>query len=109
PESKVAAVTVAQRVYYQLATVVSFSAVGVDSARVIYSAEGEPTLSAPCTRIPGASARIVTLGLKANIGYSFRVVACGGSAVGSSSVSVASGSLPAPLEDVATLMTGTPT
>jgi len=101
-------VRVEQSAYNELATVIAFSAVGMDSARVLYTAEGDPPLSTPCSQVLTDSARIPALGLKAETNYVYQVVSCGVPAVVSSIVSGRTGSLPIGLQDIVLQITGSP-
>lgn len=91
-----------------LADVLTFLATGLDSARVVSTAQGEPTLATPCVRLATDSGRIVVLDLKPSKTYVQHVSACGVGGVVSPPVSISSGALPTPLQDVRLQITGMP-
>ncbi|SRR6266550_610811 len=100
PKGVVQSLRVEPNPYNQLASLVSFSAIAVDSAQVVYAAEGQPALTTPCVRLVSDPARVSVLGLKPNTSYAYHVAACGSASVVSSTVIGLSGSLPNGLEDV---------
>ena len=103
----IARLGVAQNPYDALSTVVSLTATHVDSARVVYGADGEPQLATPYCQMRGDSARITTLGLRPNTHYYHVVEAVGsGIRVVSDTLYFTTGDLPPFLSNVHLDMTG---
>ncbi|MHB1224137.1 MAG: arylsulfotransferase family protein [Gemmatimonadaceae bacterium] len=92
-----------------LSTTVVFDARGIDSARVVYWADGEPRRATPFSRARGVG-RIVTLGLLPTTPY-FHVVerARAGTVMVSDTVAAATGQLPEYLRRMHMRVEGTPT
>lgn len=92
-----------------LSTVVAYDARGIDSARVVYWAPGEPRRTTPYSVARGTG-RIVTLGLLPATTYSHVVERVhAGTVTVSDTVQVATGELPDYLRSMHMQMTGTPT
>src|SRR5213593_2341091 len=106
PVPMISQVKVEPTAYNELAAAITFSAVRVDSARVVYTPLGDASHSTPCAHVLAESARIVVLGLQANTSYAYQVVSCGVPSVTSSIVSTRTSGLPTGLQDVAIHMTG---
>ncbi len=92
-----------------LSTVVTFTAVAVDSARVEYWSGGEPRGSTPCYPTVKIDSSVITvLGLRPTTAYSYVVRACGPRAQAVSTLaSLSTDQLPRPLQGVRLEITGT--
>lgn len=90
-----------------LSTVVSFTASGADSARVIYSAASDTTTSTPYVPVVNDSGRVVTLGHLPNTNYAeiLQIVGPGGTV--SESFQVATGDLPTYVKTASLAVNGT--
>jgi hypothetical protein len=107
--SRVLNVSVVPNPYNALSTVVTFEAANIDFARVRYAAENEPTQYTSCYPVTGGSARVVTLGLHPNRGYSHIVETCGrDTVIMSAPITSLTGDLPASLNGVRLEISGTP-
>ncbi len=108
PRAAISLITLATGATNTLSTVVTFSTIGIDSARVEYGTVGEPTVATPCYRVRPDTTLIVALGLRSSTTYSYRVVGCG-RAVSSTTAFAQSGPVPPELRDVGLDVTGAPT
>jgi hypothetical protein len=90
-----------------LSAVITFTAAGVDSARVVYSTLGDTVAVTPYTPVTGSSGRITILGLLPFHTYVVTVQAWGGRHRASGSWGYATGGLPARVQAASLVPAGT--
>jgi outer membrane protein assembly factor BamB len=105
---RIATATVSINPNNSLSTLVAFTAEHADSARVVYWVEGSPKDSTPYQAVIDGNGTVATLGLRSATAYrQVLQLSSGAGTASSDTLEITSGDLPAPLQQIKVLATGT--